>query len=131
VVRWALGRGLVAVLVLASCFVREHEQDQPVTDRGTASGNEKVEGVAGFIRDPAGRPIRSAVIRSMGLAVPSPPIPEIAIVSDKDGYYVWRLVPGPYEISVSAEGYRSASKRARVEPGRQARLDFTLEANSR
>jgi hypothetical protein len=85
------------------------------------------QGVEGRITDRQGRPIAGALVVPRSLDEPSPPIPEIAIVSDEQGRYAWRLPPGRYQLSVSAEGYRSAAKEAVVKPGEVTRLDFVLE----
>ncbi len=85
------------------------------------------QGVEGRITDRHGRPVGGALVTPKSLDEPSPPIPEIAIVSDEEGRYAWRLPPGRYEISVSAEGYRGAAKQAVVRPGEVTRLDFVLE----
>lgn len=85
------------------------------------------QGVEGRITDTQGRPIAGALVVPKSLDEPSPPIPEIAIVSDEQGRYAWRLPPGRYQISVSAEGYRGAVKEAVVRAGQATRLDFALE----
>lgn len=85
------------------------------------------QGVEGRITDSRGRPIAGALVVPKSLDEPSPPIPEIAIVSDEEGRYAWRLPPGRYQISVSAEGYRGAAKQAVVRPGEVTRVDFVLE----
>lgn len=85
------------------------------------------QGVEGRITDTQGRPIAGALVVPKSLDEPSPPIPEIAIVSDEQGRYAWRLPPGRYQISVSAEGYRGAVKEAVVGAGQVTRLDFVLE----
>jgi glutamyl endopeptidase len=84
-------------------------------------------GIAGQITDSRGRPVAGAFVQPRALDDPSPPIPEIAIVSDGDGRYTWRLFPGTYEISVSAEGYRGVSRQATVKPRQQVTIDFMLE----
>lgn len=119
--------GLVTVLVLGSCLVQEDDKDRPVTGRGGAGGRDNAEGVTGHVLDSSGRPIAGALVRPKALGKPAPPIPEIAIISDETGRYVWRLAPALYEIAVSADGYRSVTKQARVRPGRQVTLDFALE----
>lgn len=88
------------------------------------------QGVEGRITDREGRPIAGALVVPRSLDVPSPPIPEIAIVSDEEGRYAWRLPPGRYEIAVSAAGYRGAVKEAVVRAGQVTRLDFVLERSA-
>lgn len=88
------------------------------------------QGVEGRITDTQGRPVAGALVVPRSLDVPSPPIPEIAIVSDEEGRYAWRLPPGRYEISVSAAGYRGAVKEAVVRAGQVTRLDFVLKRSA-
>lgn len=85
------------------------------------------QGVEGRVTDTQGRPIAGALVVPKSLDEPSPPIPEIAVVSDEEGRYAWRLPPGRYQISVSAEGYRGAVKEAVVRAAQVTRLDFALE----
>jgi len=117
-------------LLLVQClFLTCYAQDDPVVYRGGSNGeNKKVEGVAGQITDTVvGRGIARAVVQPKSLDDPSPPIPEIAILSNGEGRYTWRLVPGNYEISVSVAGYKGATKRVTVKARQQATLDFVLE----
>jgi hypothetical protein len=117
-----------ALILLELSAFSYGNQDSPVssTSRGEA-GTAIVEGIVGQITNSLGRPVAGAFVQPRALDDPSPPIPEIAIVSDSDGRYTWRLFPGTYEISVSAEGYRGVTKQATVKPGQQVSMDFTLE----
>jgi hypothetical protein len=85
------------------------------------------QGVEERITDSRGRPIAGALVVPKSPDEPSPPIPEIAIVSDEEGRYAWRLPPGRYQISVSAAGYRETAREAVVRAGEVTRLDFVLE----
>ena len=55
-----------------------------------------------------------------------PAIPEIAIISNGDGDYVWPLPAGFYELTASADGYQSAAGVIKVETGKIVKLDFVL-----
>jgi hypothetical protein len=122
---WAV---FAALILLGSSVFSYGNKDSPVISTGGAdAGTGIVEGIAGQITDSRGRPVAGAFIQPRALDDPSPPVPEIAIVSDGDGRYTWRLFPGTYEISVSAEGYRGISKQATVKPRQQVTMDFTLE----
>jgi len=57
----------------------------------------------------------------------APPIPEIAIITDSNGRYTWSLFPGTYELTVSAAGYRSASRQVTIKAGQVVTADFALE----
>lgn len=75
-------------------------------------------GVAGFVKDSAGKGLSGAVIEVDGRDHP--------ISSVKDGDY-WRLlVPGTYSIVVTSEGYQNASAEVTVPEVGSAALNFTL-----
>ena len=101
------------------CPVSSSDQDQP-KPRIRA-------GVVGRVMDWDGRPVEGALIEARPLDDPAPPIPEIAILSGGDGRYTWPLLPGTYEISVLAEGYRCPPKRVVVKSGQAVTADFKLE----
>ncbi len=116
----------VAFILLASSGCSYSNEDSPVTSTGQV-GIGSVEGIVGRITDTRGRPVVGALVQPRSLDDPSPPIPEIAIVSDDNGRYTWQLSPGSYELSVSADGYRGMTKLTKVKAGQAATLDFTLE----
>jgi hypothetical protein len=118
----------VTFILLGSGAFGYGDLDKPVTssDQG-ASRPGIASGVVGRVTDPDGRPVEGALIQPRSLVDPSPPIPEIAIVSDGDGRYTWSLFPGTYEISVSAEGYHRARKQVTIKAGQVVTVDFTLE----
>ena len=49
------------------------------------------------------------------------------VKTDEEGRYTWRLFPGKYDVSVSAQGYGKVTKQVTVKPKQQVILDFTLE----
>jgi hypothetical protein len=83
--------------------------------------------VRGRVTRVDGSPVADALITPRALDVPSPPIPDLAVVTGRDGRYEWRLTPGHYEITVSADGYRLSTKQVTVTRARVTTLDFTLE----
>ncbi len=85
------------------------------------------EGLMGRIMDIDGYPVRGALIQPQSLDDPSPPIPDIAILSDNDGWYQWRLFPGAYEISVFAERYQTATRRIIIKAGQVINVDLILK----
>jgi hypothetical protein len=118
----------IYVIAFLSFAAFGFSDDSPVSSNsGGGSGTNALEGVKGRVTAPDGSPIVNALVQPKSLDDPSTPIPEIAILTDEDGRYKWRLFPGEYEISVSAEGYQPAIKRATVKAGQAAMLDFKLE----
>jgi hypothetical protein len=67
------------------------------------------------------------VILPKSLDDPPRPVPEIAILTDEHGLYLWRLPPGAYRIHVSARGYRSASRDITVRENARNTFDIALE----
>ncbi len=79
-------------------------------------------GVKGFVMDEEGNGIAGASIAVLDR--------QHIITTAADGDY-WRLLlPGEYEVSVCAEGYLPAKKRAVVPPNGVATLNFTLIATN-
>lgn len=96
-----------------------HDED-PQADRAIA------EGVSGTIKDEGGHAVEGAIVTPKSLDANAPPIPEIAIVSDKDGQYQWPLRPGRYEVTARASGYRDATQQVTVTARTVTTLDFAL-----
>lgn len=75
-------------------------------------------GAKGFVFDSAGRPVQGARLRVDNR--------DHEVVTAVDGDY-WRLlVPGEYQVSVSADGYQSSTARVTVEEGVAVTVNFTL-----
>jgi hypothetical protein len=85
------------------------------------------EGVEGRVTAPGPKPLENVAVRPRSLDEPAAAIPEMAVVSEPDGHYLWTLRPGEYEISFAAEGYQPAARRITVHPRQVTRLDVTLE----
>jgi len=100
---------------------RPVQQDQPGPPSMGIS-----EGVQGHVTTPDGRPIAGAFVQAASLETPSPPIPDLAILTQADGRYQWALLPGTYALTVSAEGYRPATQPVTIPPGRVVTQDVTL-----
>ncbi|MQA31260.1 MAG: PEGA domain-containing protein [Luteitalea sp.] len=103
--------------------------DTSVTGPGQTSGGSPSisEGVAGRVTNDSGGPIATAMVQPRSLDDNGPPIPEIAVYSDADGGFAWRLFPGRYELQVSAAGYQTAAAPATVGAGEVTTLNFTLQ----
>ena len=118
----------VAVLLVQVVLFGSAGQDEPIRhDPGSGEPTTAEEGVAGRVTDTFSNPISDAIVEARSLENPSIAVPEIAILTDANGHYVWTLPPGKYEISISAAGFRQVAKEAVVTAQRQTRLDFTLE----
>jgi Carboxypeptidase regulatory-like domain len=84
-------------------------------------------GVQGRVTNPAGEPVATAsVVRAPVDSTAA--VTQEAAVTDADGRYFWPLPPGTWEITISAPGLRTASRRVTVVDGQRARLDFALQA---
>jgi len=88
------------------------------------------EGVIGRVTTPDSHPIAGAFIQPRSLDDPSPPIPEIAILSNKGGQFAWPLRPGAYVITATIEGCRAATRQVVVTAGQVESVSFTLECNA-
>jgi hypothetical protein len=85
------------------------------------------QGLAGSVRDESGKAVVGALVTPRSLqAAGGPAIPELAILSDEAGRYAWPLHPGPYELTVTAEGYEPARRRGDVTQGAVTPIDFVL-----
>lgn len=85
------------------------------------------EGVIGQVSTHSGRKVTGAMIVPTSLSKDSPPIPEIAITTDKDGQYEWALPSGHYQITVMADGFREHVKKVEIKPNKVSTLDFILD----
>jgi carboxypeptidase family protein len=113
---------LLAVTLLAACGQRPtapagdepppddtaaaHEQTvthTPGTDQAPAMGS----AVAGQVVDAAGRPVAGAMVQPRSLDQPAKPVPELAVVTDGQGNFVWTLPPGRYELAARHGGRTS------------------------
>ena len=119
VVSWgAVGLATALIVVLAGCG-GEDEAATPTTGGATA--------VEGTVTDSGGSPVEGALVQASAPDDPTAVLPDIALLTDRQGHYRWNLGPGSYELTVSKDGFRTAAKRVMLELGRVATLDFTLE----
>ena len=119
---------LISMGVGISCHGRDPNRPVSSSDPSEKTRAGIAQGVVGRITASNGHPISGAFIQPMSLNNDGPPIPEIAILTDDDGWYQWPLLPGTYEISVSAEGYQSATKQVTIRTERVANVNLTLQA---
>jgi hypothetical protein len=115
---------MLSAAALAGC-VGGHP-DGPVSTDGRTGLSPLREGLAGRVLSPDRSPVAGALVQPRSLDTPGTRIPELAVVTDREGHYEWRLDPGEYEITVSADGYRRSVVKATVRRGRTTTLDITL-----
>ena len=84
------------------------------------------EGAVGRLVTPSGDPVAGAQITVRSLDRPAGPVPEIAILSDKDGRFAWPLPPGRYRLAAVVEGREIAIATVTVEPGRVTTVTLKL-----
>jgi len=124
---------LAVVTVMLATFSICHcaNLDMPISDdRQLGPRRSIMEGVQGRVTDTMGHPVVGALITPTSLDTPSQAIPDIAIVTDQEGHYAWRLLPGNYMIAVFANGYVRAAQPVTVKAHETAQLDFVLEPAS-
>jgi len=56
----------------------------------------------------------------------TPPVPEIAVASDGQGRYAWRLMPGRYALVTHHDGRTSPSVLVSVAVAQRSTADLTL-----
>jgi hypothetical protein len=106
---------------------RSAGSERPVTDDAAGHGRaRRPQGVVGRVTTPDGTPVVGAWIECRSLDRPSPPIPDVAVVTGADGRYQWPLPPGRYECRAVADGRESRAGRATVHEGSATTLDFAL-----
>jgi hypothetical protein len=84
------------------------------------------QGLSGSVRNESGEPVVGALVVPRSLQSAGPAIPELAILSNEAGRFAWPLQPGPYELTVTAEGYEPARGRGDVTQGKVTTIDFVL-----
>ena len=109
----------------ASCVAASGPNDA-VSHEDPQTSPALAEGVTGTIAEEGGRPVEGAMLVPKSLDINGPAIPEIAIVSDRDGRYQWPLRPGRYDVTVRASGYEDVTRQVTVAPRTVATLDFVV-----
>lgn len=84
------------------------------------------EGFAGRVVDESGRAVQGALIVPRSLGPTGPAIPELAVLSDEAGRFEWPVPAGTYEVLVTADGHRSASREVSVAKGKVTRIEVVL-----
>ena len=75
-------------------------------------------GIRGVVRDGSGKPVQFATIHVSGI--------NHDVHSLKDGDFYRLLLPGTYDVTVSAQGFKNSSKKVSVIDGTASVIEFTL-----
>ena len=117
-----------ALLLCGLAVCSNVDQDRPVKNsEHTAPNAGNSEGVTGLVTTSDNLAVEGAFIQPKSLDDPAPPIPEMAVLSNRQGRYTWLLLPGNYRISVSVKGCQTAFRRVVIEAGKMAEADFVLQ----
>ena len=103
------------------------QNDTSVSSDSAGQSQGLKQGVVGRVTNAAGQPVSGVMIQAVSLGASGPPIPEIAILSGRDGRYAWSLQPGDYELTPSIDGQQGAALRVTVRANKVATLDFQLD----
>jgi len=85
------------------------------------------EGIQGKVHTPDGRPLQGVFVQAQPSDPNAGPVPDIAIVTDENGVYRWRLPPGQYTLSVNPENYEAQAAPANVDAGKTTIRDFIVQ----
>lgn len=122
---------VVCALILAACsgHAMSSNPDTPVSSMDRMeTESRRGEGISGRVTDAAGRPVAGASILAESVDHPPVPIPEILIVTNADGGYLWSsLFPGRYRLTVIAKGYRPVTLPSQMKRGELSILNFVLK----
>ena len=100
--------------------------DEPRSSDDPSTGTGLVTGVSGTVRSAGGAPVTGALVVPVSADQPPQAVPEMAVMTDASGGYVWSLRPGAYDVTVTAEGHEPATRHVVVSDGQTAPLDFEL-----
>jgi hypothetical protein len=119
----ARGIGCVLSLLAASACAQTGGPDAPVSDTNAAAAPSAMdEGVTGSVVTASGQPVAGALIQVSAAGAASGPIPDIAVLSDAEGNFVWRLQPGSYRVAALVNGREIAGAEVTVSAGRVTTL---------
>ncbi len=113
---------LILVLLLSGC----NTPDQPANSdqKGPSAQSSPTFQVIGKVTDESGNPIAEA-----GVAVTkaSAGVPDILVLTNENGEYVWELPAGEFTLTVRQDNYLEASKDVTVKAGEKIELNFQLK----
>ncbi len=118
---------LTLVILLSGCAAPEDQSvssDQITPTGASTSASAALTQVKGKVTDAAGNPIVAA-----GVAVTksSTGVPEILVLSNEKGEYVWELPAGEFTLTAHLDGYADESKDIALKEGQTLELNFQLE----
>ena len=128
--------GVRAFLAVGPIMAAGTQADEPMTpdpnraihSSGPENGAAQLaEGVVGRLVASSGRPLAGARIVAQSLDDPSGPIPEIAILSDAGGRFVWPLRAGRYRLAAVVDGQEIAAADLVVRPAQVTTLDLRAQ----
>ena len=113
---------LTAALWPASAAAQVSPKPQPVARLADSVSATVSQEIAGVVTDPAGQPLRGAVVSALGVS-------SAYAMSDRDGRFVLRNLPsGPYIVRAHLHGYVPARGRVvQVATGARGPLSITLQ----
>ncbi len=117
----------LALSLGVSCQRGATEDRMGSTAADTGSTKQPAHGVHGRVVSADGKPIVRTMVHAESLDNPKQAIPEIGVLTGKDGGYFWPLRPGRYRLTIKAEGYPPISREVVFRPNEAAPLDFTLK----
>lgn len=105
--------------------VPDDPDSQPVTNEGVdnVQGEQSGTRVIGVVTDETGRVLQEATI---AVTAGTAPVPEMAMVTNEKGEYIWGLPAGTFTLTVHKDGYQPQSKEVNVTEGEATSLNFTL-----
>jgi hypothetical protein len=69
-----------------------------------AAAQASTQGLTGRVVSKDGRPVAGVLVLPQAAGADSGPIPDIAVFTDADGRFTWRLKPGRYNVSFLVDG---------------------------
>lgn len=85
------------------------------------------QGVSGRVTSASGAPMANVFVQARSLDGPRA-IPELAVMTDSGGRYIWELSAGHYELTFMRDGRELVRKRVVVRQNALTRLDVEVSA---
>lgn len=125
------GRTVAAVAFAVCCIMcsaaaaEGANQERPVSSEGQSAGATTQQGIGGRVTGPSGAPIANVFVQASALDGPRA-IPDIAVMTDSAGKYVWNLAPGRYRLTFMRDGRELAQREVIVRPNELTALDLAV-----
>lgn len=122
-------RTLIAIglLTVAGCGF-PGEGESPISGGSPSSqATVVVSAVHGVVRDRAGTLVADVMVAATSLDVPARPVPEVAVMTGRDGRFEWPLPAGRYRLDAGVEGLGAGSVEVTVaadQPGPVVQIQF-------